>query len=265
MPDYKKLIRKKSTSKKNSREKRVPNRYLGKIFFLFIFAALIVALGLRGKVLLVDFAGFKINEVSVINQTGLPVSHPQDFFKLEHDKDLNLLNLNIEKVCLDILARHPELADVTVRKQFPSKLLVVVKERQPAAIIVLTNFYLVDEQAFILPYRAIDGDLPKIVGIHPRQIALFTQSQSLSLKKALELVKELKKNEIYPEYKVDKIDVSTYTDILLYFKNKVEVKMGQGDFAKKTILLSKVLAELKKNETLPKYIDMRFGQPIVKP
>lgn len=265
MPDYKQLIRKKSTSKKSSQGKRIPKEHLGKIIFLLIFVALIVALGLGGNALLADFAGFKINEVSVINQTGLPVSHPEDFFKLEHDKDLNLLDFNMEKTCLDILARHPELADVTIHRQFPNKLLIVVKERQPVAIIVLTDFYLVDEQAFILPYRARYEDLPKIVGIHPKQIALFTQSQSLRLKKALELVKELKKVEIYPEYKVVEIDVRTYTDILLYFKNKVEVKMGQSDFAKKAILLSKVLSELKKNETLPKYIDMRFDQPIIKP
>jgi hypothetical protein len=41
--------------------------------------------------------------------------------------------------------------------------------------------------------------------------------------------------------------------------------MGQGDFVRKISLLSKVLTELKTADTAPKYIDMRFDSPIIRP
>lgn len=246
MPDYKKLVK-------------------PKITFSLVAVGLIIAVAFAGYSLLVHFSNFGIEQVSVINLKGQAVANQQDYFRLDSVSELNLLTFDMQRVSRDIRARHPELADVFIRKQFPNKLLIVIKERVPLAIIALKSPYLSDAEAFILPFKSTYGDLPKIIGIHPGQIQLYSKTPSLRLKKALNLLKELEKAKILPEYKISQIDVTQYSDITFDFKNRIKVKMGQGNFVRKISLLGKVLTELKAADTAPKYIDMRFGSPIIRP
>lgn len=265
MPDYKKLVRKRNSLRKIDQEKAPPRKFLPKITLSLIVVGLIVTTAFAGRSLLTHFSNFEIEQVSVINLKGQAVANQQDYFRLDSVSELNLLTFDMQRVSRDIRARHPELADVFIRKQFPNKLLIVIKERVPLAIIALKSPYLSDAEAFILPFKSTYGDLPKIIGIHPRQIQLFAKTPSLRLKKALNLLKELEKAKILPEYKISQIDVTQYSDITFDFKNRIKVKMGQGDFVRKINLLAKVLTELKATDTAPKYIDMRFDSPIIRP
>ncbi len=228
-----------------------------------ILGVLILAAALAGAYFVRYFPDFKIKKVSIINEKGIPVSNPEDFFRLE--EGLNLFSFDMERIVQDIQARHPELDGAFIRKQFPHKLLIVVKERKPVAIVVLRDSYLVDADAFILPFKSAYKELPKIVGIDSRQIGLYTQSPSLRLKSALNLLKELKKAEVYPAYKVSRVDVRGDLGVTFYLENKIEVKMGRSNFAKKASLLNGILGKLKQNGTVPKYIDMRFDNPAVLP
>jgi len=265
MPDYKKLVRKRNSLRKIGQEKAAPRKFLAKIILSLIVVGLIVTAAFAGRSLFMHFSDFKIKQVSVINLKGQAVANPQDYFRLDSISELNLFTFDMQRVSRDIRARHPELADVFIRKQFPDKLLIVIKERVPLAIIALKSPYLSDAEAFILPFKSMYGDLPKIIGIHPRQIQLFAKTPSLRLKKALNLLKELEKVKILPEYKISQIDLTQYSDITFDFKNRIKVKMGQGDFVRKISLLGKVLTELKAADTAPKYIDMRFDSPIIRP
>lgn len=265
MPDYKKLVRKGISPRKATQEKAAPAKFLPKIILSLIVVGLIIAGAFAGYSLLVHFSNFEIKEVSVINLKGEAVANQQDYFRLDSLSELNLFTFDMQKVTSDIRTRHPELADVFIRKQFPNKLLIVIKERVPLVVIALKSPCLSDAEAFILPFKSAHRDLPKIIGIHPRQIQLFAKTPSLRLKKALNLLKELEKAKILPEYKISQIDVTHYSDLTFDFKNQIKVKMGQGDFARKISLLSKVLTELKAADAAPKYIDMRFDSPIIRP
>lgn len=265
MPDYKQLIRRKIATRKIGQEKSSPRKLPSKAVFLLVLGGLSVAAILGGRTLLARFSLFKIKQVSVIDHKGKPVSDPQDFFRLDLDKDFNLFSFDMKSVVEDIQARHPQLSDVIIHKQFPDKILIKVLEKKPVAIVALRDSHLADETGFILPFKSMHKDLPEIVGIHPKQIQLYTQTQSLRLKKALKLLRELKKARIYPQYKVSQIDVRQYSDLVFYLEDRIEVRMGQGDFARKAALLSKILAQLKASDTVPKYIDMRFENPSVLP
>jgi len=268
MPDYKQLIKKrgfpKNSPKKNRREAKRPGKFLSKAIFLLLLGVLILGSFFCARSFLLHFSGFRISKVSIVDADGRALRNSEGIFRL--DSDYNLFNFAMERAVGDILARHPELADVSIRKQFPNKLLIVVKAREPVAVIVSSpDSSLVDEEGFILPFKPTHRQLPKIIGIHSKQIQLFVKSHSLRLKKALDLLKELKKAKIYPEYKVSRIDVREYSNIVFQFKNRIEVKMGQSAFKKKVALLGRILAQLKATDTVPKYIDMRFDNPAVKP
>ena len=231
--------------------------------FLLVLAALLFVGVLGGTYFIRYSPDFKIKEVSIINEKGIPVSNPEDFFRL--DGDLNLFSFDMERIVQDIQARHPELDDVFIRKHFPHKLLIQVLEREPVAIVALRDSYLVDADAFILPFKFTYKNLPKIIGIDSRQIELYAQSPSLRLKSVLSLLKELKKAEVCPAYKVSRVDVRRDLDVAFYLGNKIEVKMGRSNFQRKVALLNEILAKLKEKGTVPKYIDMRFDNPAVLP
>ncbi|MFC1631583.1 cell division protein FtsQ/DivIB [Candidatus Omnitrophota bacterium] len=269
MPDYKELVKnKKSTKKVNQAKVKTKHRlpkHSGKALLLLIFIALIAGLGYFGYSTLVRFPGFILKQATVIDQNGKAVASPEDYFKMGTYGELNLFGFNMRQVSQDIQARHPELTAVIIRKQFPDQLVISIVEREPLAIISLRELYLVDKEAFILPFKDLDLDLPKIVGIHPRQIKLYANSQSLRLKRALELLDHLQAAKIYPENKIAEINVKRYSEVFFYLASGIEVKMGQGNFAQKAGLLGDVLSELKLTNSIPKYIDMRFDHPIVKP
>ena len=265
MPDYKKLIRRKVTSRRISPEIKGANKLFRKAGTLLLFAVLICGIVLAARPLLINIADFKIKQVTVINQNGKPLANPEDFFCLDSDHDFRIFSFDLERAAQDIRARHPELKDVFIRKQFPGRLLIVVQEREAVALIALKDFYLVDEEGFIMPYQSAQADLPKILGIHPRHIQAFTQTRSLRVKRALNLLQELKRTEICSQYRISQIDVREYSDVVFYLDDRIEIKMGQSEFGRKAGVLSKILVQLKESDTFPKYIDMRFDHPVIKP
>lgn len=268
MPDYKELMKKKNSPKNSPKRDRQEIKRSGKLLnkaaFLLLLSALILSSYFGARSFLLRFPGFRISRVFIVDANGKPLRNYEDIFPL--DSGYNLFNFDMERTVGDIRARHPELAGVCLRKQFPNKLLIVVKEREPLALIASSaDSYLVDAQGFILPFKSIYRNLPKIIGVHPKRLQLYTNARSLRLKKALELLKELKKRRIYPEYNVSQIDVRRYADIIFYLENRIEVRMGQSGFERKVALLSRILTQLKASDTVPKYIDMRFDNPVVKP
>jgi len=255
-------MRKKPANRRIARADLKPKRNFTKAIPFLLCVILITGLVFGVRFLLLSYHGFKIKAVTVVNKKGETLAGAESIFR--PDENLSLFGLNMKKTTRDIQKRYPEFAFVRIRKQFPDKVLIVVETREAVAFVASRGGYLVDSEGFILPYDSGHKELPKIVGV--KQAAqLYQQSHSLRLKKALDLLKQLKEAEVYPKHKIAKINVSKYNNIVLYLENKVEIKMGEGELSKKARLLSKILEQLEATETVPKYIDMRFGNPVVKP
>ena len=266
MPDYKKLVRKKTSFKNAAKLRRLEmrsKRDFKKIIAFVIFGALIICAFFGVSSVLLDYPGLRIRRVSVVDEQGRLLPNPKDFFRLE--EKTNLFSFDMKKAARDISVRHPELAAVFIRRQFPDTLVIVARRRKSVAIVGIEKNYSADKDGFILPYESEDKDLPRIVGVHHQQIGLYAKALSPRLKKALDLLEELERAGVSPQYKILKIDVRQYSNIVFYFANRIEVRMGEGAFTKKAVLLSRILEQLKASDSVPKYIDMRFDNPVVKP
>ena len=79
----------------------------------------------------------------------------------------------------------------------------------------------------------------------------------------MEVKLEIRSRQASAEYKVNKIDVTSYKNISFFIDHGIEVKIGAGDFEQRLALLDRTFSELKDNEYQPKYIDLRFGDPII--
>ncbi|MFH1045432.1 MAG: cell division protein FtsQ/DivIB [Candidatus Omnitrophota bacterium] len=231
---------------------------------LCIAVAVYVALGVRS--FLLDSPVFTIDTLYVMSADEQPIVNAEEIINVERlGENRHLLRYDVKKLMRDIQARHPELATVVVRKQFPSALIITIRKRIPV-VIVGNNLCVVDKEGFALPFNQEYALLPKISGIHSAQVPLAAKSGSLRLEKALALLIALEEAGIYPARKVSRIDVGDFSQVLFYFDDNTEVKMGGDEFAQKAKVLKGILQRLKKEKDLtPKYIDMRFGNPAVLP
>jgi cell division septal protein FtsQ len=83
------------------------------------------------------------------------------------------------------------------------------------------------------------------------------------------LIDALSQNKKLSKYQIKTIDIADTRNISFFLsaKNaeKVEIKIGDGEFNKRLDVLATVLEQLSKDIERVKYIDLRFEDPIVGP
>ncbi|MFN7169930.1 MAG: cell division protein FtsQ/DivIB, partial [Candidatus Omnitrophota bacterium] len=163
--------------------------------------------------------------------------------------------------------RHPQYAEITVKRILPHKLLVVLKEREPIMQIKMSKFYPVDKNGFIIPYAKETpyANLPVILGVEPGEITLNNFSNSLRIKKAIEIIDALIKGNFSWRVRVAKINLSSLNDISFFLDDGVEVRFGALVKKEKFERLSQVLEEIKIKALSPGFIDLRFKDVILGP
>lgn len=168
-----------------------------------------------------------------------------------------------------IEAKHPELRDIVVRRALPNRLVVQARKRVPVAQIYGDRLYLIDKNGIFLTETKTNGDdIPLISGLKasPKRPHL---AQKENIDKALFLIRAVSENKKLSAYKIKKIDMADSRNISFFLNahdaEKVEIKMGGGDFTKRLDVLATVLEQLGRDIERVKYIDLRFEDPIVGP
>lgn len=230
--------------------------------FLFAAGLLLLAAGaVAVKMFFLLLPALEIKKVFITDSAGRQMPAAARIFTLGEER--NLLNLDIKKVAERIQAAHPEFISVVARKDFPETLTITVKKRRPVAIMKTAQTYLVDEEGFMLPFEDRYADIVQIID-HPQKIRLYARHRSIKLQRALNLLKELKQAEGSSRLNIARIDLRRYDSVDFYYHNGLKVKMGQDSFEHKVVLLDGILSRIGADNAVPKYIDMRFDNPIVK-
>lgn len=231
---------------------------------LFIMIAALLC-GVRWIVAsLPDFKIFKLQNCYVDGRN-MKLSGRDAFTFCLLSKTGSLLDVDLEALRDKITRVHPELRRITVIKDYPDTIRVVVEERKPFAEIRAEQVFVVDEEGFVLgkSTAGTSGGLPAIIGISSSYIKENTFNQSAGLKKAIDILKLLKSNRFYDKYGVEKIDVSNPDNISFFTKKGVEIKLGKDEFREKIEKADAPLSNLDLSQI--KYIDLRFEDLIVGP
>ncbi|MDP2922058.1 MAG: cell division protein FtsQ/DivIB [Candidatus Omnitrophota bacterium] len=189
--------------------------------------------------------------------------------------DKSVLGENIFLVDLNdfkekIESSHPEFKDVMVRRALPNRLIVQVKKRLPAAQIYGDRLYFIDIDGIFLPdvKSADSGRVPLISGIRASPYRAGS-IQKDKIRKALSLIKALSENIRLSRFKIKTIDIADSRNVSFFLDaadaEKMEIKIGEGEFAKRLDVLATVLEQLARDVERVKYIDLRFDDPIVGP
>jgi cell division protein FtsQ len=158
----------------------------------------------------------------------------------------NLFTLPLKDVARR-LESHPWIEGVTIRKAFPSKVLIEVKERRPIAIVQLGELYYIDGKGVIF-CRAGEGDgynYPFLTGLNPQALEKDSEGSKRLITKALEVLLVVEEKRGAPLAEVSEIHIEKISGIHCISKTEgLEVKMGWDDFREKVKRLSLIWTDL---------------------
>ncbi|MDD2629767.1 MAG: FtsQ-type POTRA domain-containing protein [Limnochordia bacterium] len=178
-------------------------------------------------------------------------------------KNQNILMVDVEQVQLALLA-EPRVSDVCVQLILPHRLQVQLEERTPIALIPYRDvFYLVDRQGRLIGAEAtVTESLPFLTGVRLDNPAMGTKPVSHELAVGITVANVL--DAVIAEG-VSEINVADPTDIRLYMRNLVVVKLGDSlEMKEKLMVLKPLLADLARRSVTPKQIDLSIpNQPVV--
>ncbi len=271
------MKRQKVSSHKKKKEVQSRPRRNFKGVFKFIFWTILVAgvgVGIvTFQYMFVDSDLFNVKGLDVRFYDQKSVLRRENFSGID---DKVVLGANIFLVDLNnfkekIEANHPELRDIIVRRALPNRLIVQARQRLVVAQVYGDKPYFIDKDGVFLPYtnNSAGENIPIISGIRVAGPFKNNVAQKEKINKALFLIDSLSMNRKLSRCQIKTIDMADSRNISFFLlakdAEKVEIKIGEGEFNKRLDVLATVLEQLGQDIERVKYIDLRFEDPIVGP
>jgi len=155
------------------------------------------------------------------------------------------------------------IATAEVKRNWPNKLVIVVRERKPIALVSLkSGLYYVDREsvvfAEVLPVD--DRDYPVITGLEAENVTAGNTEQWLQV--ALDFIGYAEKGTVaLPRQNISEVHLAPEGDLVLFMADHAfPVYLGQGNMKTKYYRLSTVLSWLyrKQKYDLAASIDMNY-------
>ncbi|HAZ10208.1 MAG TPA: hypothetical protein DCY56_03765 [Candidatus Omnitrophica bacterium] len=273
-----KIKRQKVRSRKKKKEAQSsrPRRNFKGIFKFIFWTILVAGVGVgivTFQYMFVDSDLFNVKGLDVRFYDQKNVLHRTNFSNI-NDKDVlgaNIFLVDLKNFKEKIEASHPELRDIVVRRELPNRLIVQARQRLAVAQVYGDKPYFIDKDGVFLPYtnNSAEGNIPIISGISVAGFSRNSVAQKEKINKALFLIGALSMNRKLSRYQIKTIDITDNRNISFFLSakdaEKVEIKIGEGEFNKRLDVLATVLEQLGQDIERVKYIDLRFEDPIVGP
>ncbi|MBW1980844.1 MAG: FtsQ-type POTRA domain-containing protein [Deltaproteobacteria bacterium] len=157
---------------------------------------------------------------------------------------VNILALDLDDVRQRV-ASHPWVADVSVIREIPDRVRIVIAERRPFAIVRTGDFYLIDSSGYCFAKVEVAKypGLPIISGI---DTALISRRRRVP-PRVLAMIKELHAQcqSGLPWRLISEIVVTSSGGLKLFtLKDGIAINLGKDDYARKMVRLQRVLQYL---------------------
>ncbi|HAA90410.1 MAG: Polypeptide-transport protein FtsQ [Thermoanaerobacterales bacterium 50_218] len=142
-------------------------------------------------------------------------------------KGTNLFDIDLEQVERRLLS-HPLIEKVIVRRDWPHTLLITVSEREPCALLLADNcFLVVDKNGFCLD--KVDSlsscmSFPIITGFHPVSTSPGKQVGSDSV---FLYVLDVLKNEAFQDF-LSELNISDRENLIAYTRDGIPIFLGSA-------------------------------------
>lgn len=233
------IEQRKAAMRKKRRKLRVKKRL---IVFLFIFLCAAVIL----TVLKAPF--FNVAKIECTGQQTL--SYEQILTTAQLKTGSNIFTINIESVKRRLTA-IPAVAEVTVRRVFPNKISIWIRESDEAAYINVNGMMaVIDSSGKIIRTAPADDEQTKasmaevlgVAAVTDKPGELISAEGDIVAQQAYGCIKIL--NELGLLKKVNRIDLTDMSDFKLKYDNRLEIYLGGYEKMEyKLRFIGKVIAE----------------------
>ena len=205
---------------------------------------------------------------------------------LSYLKGRNIFSIDLEKESGYIQNFHPDYKKIKLVRVFPNRISVYFLKRQPAALVKLYKYFIMDKDGFLCnaPDDIAILQLPLVIGLETK---IFGPSagKKYDIKETpliLGILREFARIRAFRNYRIKKIDVKNISDTSLvlafpaeaadYSKGSkggvategLQIKLGPDNIRRKLVILSGVIGRSKPDLINIKYIDLRFDKPVIK-
>lgn len=164
------------------------------------------------------------------------------------DKPANILALNLADMASHV-ETLPWVRTVTVSRKLPETIMVNIVERRPRVLVSMDALYYLDETG--TPFKKVDPkdnpELPIITGFTRADLVDRREHTLGDLMEVFDLLDALaERNDRFRVGNISEINFDPVRGLSLFTRDdKVQVKIGHGDFRQKLKRLGRVLAHLK--------------------
>lgn len=164
---------------------------------------------------------------------------------------VNVLSVNLPLARKRLLA-SPLIAQASVGRQLPDKLVIRIAEHVPMAAVDLGRLFLMDENGSVYKEKAEGdpADLPRVTGLKYGDLNPDGQAPTKPLQAVLEVLRMgSAKDCVLPNTKIQRIEVDRDLGLTLHVDQPIKVvRIGYRDYGPKYEKLAAILAYLAKNE-----------------
>ncbi len=221
---------------------------------------------------LIVFLSLKWNEVKnnspiLLKVTGDNNFNNEDIIAFDFGDNSNLFKINL-KTFKENIESKPHIKDSKIFRSFPSKIEIILVERNPIAVILSDNFLIIDSDNISLPYVNFDLTLPVLTNFKDdSDLFVFGEEvQSPSIKTAVRILDQLYKeySDIY--FSISEVSFNENEEFDIILKNgKTRILLGKNDFDLRIKKLNSFKKNIEKYDTLENYksVDLRYKNQVV--
>jgi len=203
-------------------------------------------MGHRMYVRLLEDPLFRVREVEVEGCQKVPRENLLSLARVEGMP--NLFTVKLKEIAKR-LETHPWIEYVVVRKAFPNKISIQIKERKPIAILQLEELYYIDSKGMIFS-RVGDGDgfnYPFLTGLKRPSLEKDSEEAQRLITKALELLLTGARETAPPLGDISEIQMDPTYGIRYFTKaDGVKINVGWDHYEEKLKRLSLIWSDLEK-------------------
>jgi cell division protein FtsQ len=224
-------------------------RLLAHLFFGGLAVAAMSAVLIFGHDLLTQCDFFKARQIQI---SGLHQVSRQEVIRLGRiGPEANILAVNLKLVRQRLLS-HPYIAEASVGRQMPDRLIIRVKEHSPVAILDLGRRFLVNAKGDIFKEMesADPQRLPRIVGLDFSDISVGDMPRSRAYEAVLEVLELGRQPQsAIPLGQIRRIEVDRDIGLTVFAQDRIgAVKIGYNDYASKFRILKRVMHYLERDQ-----------------
>jgi cell division protein FtsQ len=172
---------------------------------------------------------------------------------------VNLLSLNLKSIC-QRLEDSPWIEVAKIKRIFPDKLEISIIERKPAALINLSQLYLVDNKGTIFKKVEREDGLafPVLTGITWQDLMNRQETYEPLIAQALHLMSLFEEEGVsFPAISEINLD-ATFGLTVFTTRSATQIEMGFSPFQEKCTRLYTILDDLEQKDLIPQVINLNY-------